>query len=226
MNVARRRGFTLIELLVVIAIIAILAALLFPVFARAKASAKKTTCLSNLKQIGTAMALYMGDHDDRFPYAVDASDKYRPEIWSAHPQFMAQIPSMPLMHEALFPYTKNNEIFKAPADNGTQVLDSHPYLEFPTAPSMYAVYGLSYFFRTEIAFKRMSQTTLKEPANTNVMFTAGGHWYGSKPGLIYGEPYAEGVKKRKGFRYNMLYGDFHVKSITYDEYRRLWAQDL
>ena len=62
-----RRGFTLIELLVVIAIIAILAAILFPVFARAREKARQTSCLSNLKQIGTAMMMYVQDYDEKFP---------------------------------------------------------------------------------------------------------------------------------------------------------------
>lgn len=62
-----KRAFTLIELLVVIAIIAILAAILFPVFAQAKEAAKKTQTLSNQKQMGTATAIYLGDNDDTFP---------------------------------------------------------------------------------------------------------------------------------------------------------------
>src|SRR5512140_1359513 len=63
----RARGFTLIELLVVIAIIAILAAILFPVFAQAKLAAKKTTDLSNLKQLGLGAIMYSADNDDYFP---------------------------------------------------------------------------------------------------------------------------------------------------------------
>jgi len=65
-----KRAFTLIELLVVIAIIAILAAILFPVFAQAKEAAKKTSCLSNIKQTGTATMIYLSDSDDTFPRHV------------------------------------------------------------------------------------------------------------------------------------------------------------
>ncbi|HVL38945.1 MAG TPA: prepilin-type N-terminal cleavage/methylation domain-containing protein [Fimbriimonadaceae bacterium] len=70
MQTRTRRAFTLIELLVVIAIIAILAAILFPVFAQAKMAAKKAAHISNYKQTGTAAAIYMADYDDLFPQAM------------------------------------------------------------------------------------------------------------------------------------------------------------
>jgi prepilin-type N-terminal cleavage/methylation domain-containing protein len=66
-SVRRRSAFTLIELLVVIAIIAILAAILFPVFAQAREKARQAACLSNLKQIGTGVMMYVQDYDETFP---------------------------------------------------------------------------------------------------------------------------------------------------------------
>ncbi|HEX2998912.1 MAG TPA: DUF1559 domain-containing protein, partial [Armatimonadota bacterium] len=68
----QKNGFTLIELLVVIAIIAILAAILFPVFARARENARKANCLSNCKQIGTAFTMYTQDYDERLPMGAGA----------------------------------------------------------------------------------------------------------------------------------------------------------
>ncbi|MHC5879657.1 type II secretion system protein, partial [Streptococcus pyogenes] len=68
----KRKAFTLIELLVVVAIISLLAAILFPVFARARENARKTSCMSNLKQMALATQMYVQDHDGRFPYAAMA----------------------------------------------------------------------------------------------------------------------------------------------------------
>ncbi|HZO91529.1 MAG TPA: DUF1559 domain-containing protein [Chthonomonadaceae bacterium] len=70
----RRRGFTLIELLVVIAIIAILAAILFPVFAQARERARAISCVSNLKQIGTATNMYVQDYDETYPCGWGSQD--------------------------------------------------------------------------------------------------------------------------------------------------------
>jgi prepilin-type N-terminal cleavage/methylation domain-containing protein/prepilin-type processing-associated H-X9-DG protein len=69
-------GFTLIELLVVIAIIAILAAILFPVFASAREKARQTACLNNMKQLGTGLSIYLGDYDDTYPMVRLADEKH------------------------------------------------------------------------------------------------------------------------------------------------------
>lgn len=96
-----KTGFTLIELLVVIAIIAILAAILFPVFARAREQARRTSCLSNLKQIGVAMAMYCSDYDGFLPTLAGKPS--------------AQ-PTKAVITDVLYPYTRNQQIFRCPDD--------------------------------------------------------------------------------------------------------------
>ncbi len=205
----------------VIAIIAILAALVFPVFARAKSAAKKTQCISNLRQIGAAIAMYNTENDEVFPHAIDPVDKVRPEIWDALPEFQAQIPNMPTIMEALANYIKSPEIWKCPGDSGSDVLDTHPWIEFKTAPSTYKTYGSSYFFRTEIGFRAMTQMNFELPAQVNVLFDASGHWHGDAGKLTAGDMNDYFFKLRR-FRYNTLFGDLHVKNLSQAQLQDAW----
>ncbi len=97
-----RRGFTLIELLVVIAIIAILAAILFPVFARAREKARQTSCLSNVKQMMLGVLMYTQDYDERFP--MDG-------MYNGFGSY----PSAPFWDVLLQPYIKNTQIYRCPS---------------------------------------------------------------------------------------------------------------
>ncbi len=91
------RGFTLIELLVVIAIIAILAAILFPVFARAREKARETSCSSQLRQLGLGLHMYAADYDEQFPF-----DSY---IGNPHP----------MLCTGLWPYVRNRNLLYCPS---------------------------------------------------------------------------------------------------------------
>jgi prepilin-type N-terminal cleavage/methylation domain-containing protein/prepilin-type processing-associated H-X9-DG protein len=100
-----RRGFTLIELLVVIAIIAILAAILFPVFAQARARARATACLSNLKQIGTGLMMYNQDYDETMPGAFVLAEPKNGGTRFEQP-----------LDTQLMPYIKNDAVWNDPDD--------------------------------------------------------------------------------------------------------------
>ena len=101
-RVMRRRGFTLIELLVVIAIIAILAAILFPVFAQAREKARQTACLSNLKQISHGFMMYVSDYDELFPPSFYLASEGGPCIYSGG-------------YRAVQAYQKSAEIWRCPS---------------------------------------------------------------------------------------------------------------
>ena len=97
-----KRGFTLIELLVVIAIIAILAAILFPVFARARESARTSSCLSNVRQIATGIMMYIQDYDETYPAATNISRAFNTQ-W-------------PQLRTIVQPYVKNDKIWFCPSE--------------------------------------------------------------------------------------------------------------
>lgn len=95
----RRRGFTLIELLVVIAIIAILAAILFPVFAKAREKARQTSCLSNTKQLSLAVEQYTSDYDERYPMSIYLAGT---TVWT--------------YLDPIMPYMKNAQVLQCPSE--------------------------------------------------------------------------------------------------------------
>ncbi len=131
----------MIELLVVIAIIALLAAILFPVFAQAREKAREVTCASNLRQIGMAVRMYVQDYDETFPI-----------FHAYHTQPPAGEPGHKGVELALLPYTKNKDIFKCPNDSGGPVPANSPSSDYGCkdypgkSGSYHACYGASYRF--------------------------------------------------------------------------------
>jgi prepilin-type N-terminal cleavage/methylation domain-containing protein/prepilin-type processing-associated H-X9-DG protein len=120
---SRRSGFTLIELLVVIAIIAILAAILFPVFAQARAKARQTSCLSNMKQIGTSMLMYAQDYDELLvAYRMrDSNASVFLNPFAADARVGASAKRPLFFNQALDPYIKNYDVWKCPSNPGAWV---------------------------------------------------------------------------------------------------------
>ena len=106
-------GFTLIELLVVIAIIAILAAILFPVFARARSKAQQTVCLSNLKQIDLAFAMYANDYGSFLPYQAPSQNN---GVYGWYSYYPWDQPLFVTLYTALFPYMRNSQLWFCVSD--------------------------------------------------------------------------------------------------------------
>jgi prepilin-type N-terminal cleavage/methylation domain-containing protein len=142
----KRNAFTLIELLVVIAIIAILAAILFPVFAQAKAAAKKTGCLSNIKQIATATHIYLADYDDLFP--LSAGRDTGGSGWWMDTAINVPFDSDPTpfyvgisrdsAYNSTKPYMKNDQMW----DNGVSLKTSVPWIGAnSTGRNVYVIYN-------------------------------------------------------------------------------------
>jgi prepilin-type N-terminal cleavage/methylation domain-containing protein/prepilin-type processing-associated H-X9-DG protein len=129
-----KRGFTLIELLVVIAIIAILAAILFPVFSQARERARVATCISNARQIGLAVRMYVQDYDETFPIF----HAYNSQPPAGQPGHLG-------VEVSLEPYTKSPKVFRCPSDVGS------PYQQrdVPGTNSYWQAYGSSYRFQRQ-----------------------------------------------------------------------------
>ena len=176
-----RSAFTLIELLVVIAIIAILAAILFPVFARARENARRSSCQSNLKQIALGIKQYVQDYDERYP-PIDGQ---------------TGLAGNPGWAYATQPYLKSEQIFQCPSDSGPL-----PTAATPDARALEAGYS-DYYMNFEIggqsdaALSYSSNTILNGEGNGNANYSA------TKPQAGSPARHLEGA--------NYAYADGHVK---------------
>lgn len=225
-----KRGFTLIELLVVIAIIAILAAILFPVFAKAREKARQASCSSNEKQIGLALLQYVQDYDEMFPNEyMGYWNGYNPVTNSAGP-FVR-------WHYQVYPYVKSTGIFACPSNNnpayaqdtgGTsnfQVSYDYEGNDFDSDGCDTGETGIGdgLFSEGTVASPNngpgVTLQKIFQPSNTIAVFEVAGNPTGSagtnwvQPGCGYNQP-TYPVFAGHTTRTNYLFADGHVKALT------------
>ncbi len=196
----KQAGFTLIELLAVVAVVALLAALLFPVFVKARARGRQTACLSNLRQLGIATLQYAQDYDDRYPHGGDPGDLYTNGwentlngiYWPAVQELQANNSLLP---NVMSGYVKDHELWHCPADNGFDKGGQHENIPFDAYPSAFQAFGMSYAYTTELALQgqtisgvrawsRSEPYSERSPADIPLFYDLVGHWHG---GMAYQE---------------------------------------
>lgn len=159
-------GFTLIELLVVIAIISILAAILFPVFARARENARRASCMSNLKQMGLAMMQYTQDYDEAYPFAWSNLGTTPPGgTWNLGTNVWAWA-------QILYPYHKSLQVFTCPSGVGAN--DKIPFRGH---------YGANVKLLVLSGSSAVKLAAVQAPANTYAFMDAGN--YTMNPSYLY-----------------------------------------
>ena len=213
----RRSAFTLIELLVVIALIALLAALLFPIFGTLRGKARESACLSNLHQIGIAITMYSQDYDELYPYALDPINKYTPQaLEGVDPGIAASIPYLPLLSETLQPYVRSREVFHCPSDVGFQITD-FSMQPLDARPSAFRKFGMSYSYMSysyfaEVILYHRTQETLTSPAQFPLCSDLSGRWHGNTD--------------QSEWCYVSVFADGHSKSMGFNTYANLFSLPL
>jgi prepilin-type N-terminal cleavage/methylation domain-containing protein/prepilin-type processing-associated H-X9-DG protein len=202
-----RRAFTLIELLVVIAIIAILAAILFPVFAQAKEAAKKTSCLSNMKQIGLSQQLYLNDYDDQMFFRGGSKNSRSGLIPTTNSNRWWNL---------LMPYSKSKALFQCPSDSQPTI--SKDLNGILTIPRSYIAISTA---------ESLTSTSIENVTETLVITEKWGQDYTGLVGDSWIEPYngdfsvdshdatrTYKAADRHSHQMNGVFFDSHAKSKT------------
>ena len=198
----KKRGFTLIELLVVIAIVAILAAILFPVFARARENARRASCSSNLKQIGLGIIQYTQDYDEKFPPPGNNQGTPSDSDISGTYGSWAQ---------RIYPYTKSTQLFSCPSNPRNAVVRDAA-VAATNLPAITESYAVNFHYLGTFGNRGTSEASVNQPS-TKIL--VGETKYSLGIGAGDWNTF-EGFRER-GFAghlttWNCLYGDGHVKA--------------
>ena len=225
----RHRAFTLIELLVVIAIIAILAAILFPVFAQARLKAKQTTCASNLRQTAVAFDMYTQDYDQTYPMAVYYNSDYSVETawdytltWNKQFQVISRKPGL------IGSYAKTNEISSCPS-NEIKEQWGRPYTGYAYNTSYIGCIADPPEFRQPAAESEIAQPSDTVLIADSAMFSGGslsGNNFLRAPKDIYYGYCGPNVHFRHLGTAQVAYCDSHVKAVKAKYNARTDAPEL
>lgn len=217
------RAFTLVELLVVIAILGILAALLFPVFSRARENGRRASCQSNLKQIGLGLLQYSQDFDEILvadwhgSTAADGTDKTQP-LSSATVSYKWM--------DAAFPYIKNEQVFNCPSAQGRAARPYRYYKNLSAETEDYGSYTITHGYgaNNSVRTPPVSHPLLDDLVNLSQVADAPRTvWISDGNGDFYSSVTVNGVNnvlERHLEMTNVLFLDGHVKAVTLDRINR------
>lgn len=192
-----KKAFTLIELLVVITIIAVLAAILFTVFGKAREQAKRTQCISNMRQIGAAISMYCSDYDEKYPWA-----------WRGNKDDLG-----PMLATVMGNYVRSNKVWECPSDTG-EVFRNSPDSYGNDITSFYTLEGSSYDYPGRGFARKWTLAPYKGAKSVNQV---------RKPSLAplcyevrpwHGDYHSTDMFMGSLGLYNVLYCDGHVAQRT------------